>query len=459
MLPIDPLAWSVKAFRDERALLYADYANYFSGRHPTAVSPSSATGALGNLLLAMTYNRCAPVVDAIADRLTVTGFRDAAGNGNADAVMDLWNANRMDKREGEVNQEALTSGDGYVIIWPDPTSGVPTIWPQDAAAMRVFYDDERPGLIQLATKLWRTTDDYLRLNIYLPDRLEKYITRNKYKTGLPQGPSAFIEYQPDGDLMWPLVYDWYRPNVPSIPVFHFANNARTGRYGVSELQGVVPLQDALNKAVTDLMKGSELGGHPQKWASGVDQNTVDDAVIVGVDRVIASARTDARFGNFDPTNLAQLIAVVNQFDMMIARTARIPVHYLALSGDFPSGEALKTAESPFVRKIEDRQVAFGNVWEDAMILALRMSGIELAFQLEVVYESAEPRSDREAAELAALWTQAGMPLPSILRELGKSDEEIAAVMADLDANMERARQAFDAGEDDITDESETEAVA
>lgn len=458
MIPADPVSWAIKAFRDPRASAYALYGDYAAGNQSSSVALSSASGPLGNLLVAMTYNRCAPVVDAIADRLNISGFRDATGKAEADAVIDLWQENRMDKREGEVNQEALTSGDGYVIVWPDAATSVPTIWPQDAAAMRVFYDDERPGLITLATKLWRGSDDYIRLNVYLPDRLEKYITKNKYRTGIPQGEAAFEVYQPDGDMTWPLRYDWFRDTEPSVPVFHFGNNARTGRYGTSELKAVVPLQDALNKSVTDLIKGSELGGHPQKWAKGVDQATVNDAVVVGMDRVLASSHADAAFGNFDATNLTQLVAVVNQFDLMISRTARIPAHYLALSGDFPSGEALKTAEAPFVRKITDRQVAFGNVWEDCMVLAMRMQNIELSYRLEAVYEPAEPRSDRERAELAVLYKQAGWPLPAILRELGMSQAEIDVILGEQADAVERARAAFDAGEDDLVDDGDTEAA-
>lgn len=457
-LPSDPVAWAVKAFRDERALAYATYADYAAGNQPSAVSIASARGPLGQLLRAMAYNRCAAVVDAIADRLHVTGFRDADGTGDAGAATDLWRANRMDKREGELYQEALTAGDGYAIVWPDPTSGEPTIWPQDASAMRVRYDDERPGLVTLATKLWKGSDDYLRLNLYLPDRLEKYVSRNKWKTALPQAASAFETHQPDGDLTWPLAYDWYRDGEPSIPVFHFANNGRTGRYGTSELKAVVPLQDALNKAVTDLIKGSELGGHPQKWATGVDTKP-DDAVTVGADRILGSPRADARFGDFAATELTQLVAVVNQFDLMIARTSRVPVRYLASTGTDVSGESKKMDDDPFVRKIEDRQTAFGNEHEDLMALALRMQGIELAFSLETVWAPASPRSDAERATLAVAYHTAGFPLPAICRLIDMTQEEIDAVTADQEAAVERARQAFDAGEPPIGQQQQRQGAA
>lgn len=449
MPPTDPLAWAVAAFRDDRGARYRTYEAYAAGDQPTAASPASAVGPLGKLLVAMTYNRCAAVVDAIADRLTIAGFRDADGPGDAGAAMAVWRANRMDKREGELYQEALTTGDAYAIVWPDPETGEPTIWPQDASAVRVRYDDERPGRVVLAAKLWRQADDALRLNLYLPDRLEKYVSRTRSRAGLPSAAGAFARYRPDGDLGWPLPYAWFRADAPSIPVFHFANNARTGRYGTSELRDVLPIQDALNKSVTDLLKGSELGGHPQKWGSGVESD--QEAIVVGVDRMLTAPQPDARFGTFAATDLQQLVAVVNQFDLMIARTSRVPVRYLAATGADASGEAKKMDDDPFVRKIVDRQVAFGNVWEDALTLALRMQGIELAFGLEASWEPAAPRSDRERAELAVLYRQAGLPLPAILREIGLTDAEIATVLGEQADAVERARAAFDAGEDDLAD--------
>jgi len=38
------------------------------------------------------------------------------------------------------------------------------------------------------------------------------------------------------------------------------------------------------------------------------------------------------------------------------------------TGDFPSGEAQRAAETRFLKKIEDRQGAFGTAWQDVIKL-------------------------------------------------------------------------------------------
>jgi hypothetical protein len=451
MLPTDPLAWAITQYReDRRNTTYKRYHDYADGAQGLTFATPKFQQTFGPLYDALTYNRSASVIDAIADRLMVESF-NLRGGGSADPAIALWHDNRMDKREGEVNQEALTAGDGYVIVWPHPQSGQPVIWPQDAACVRVLYDDEQPGLIILATKLWRTTDNFLRLNVYLPDRLEKYISGNTYRTGtLPPSATVFEQHKPEGDLQWPLRYDWFREQAVNIPVFHFANNARTGHYGRSELKDVIPLQDGLNKALADLMIVAETAGFPQRWVTG-HTPTNDPAtglpqkVDMGADKILGFGDADVRVGQFDVAPLPQLIAVGEAFDLMIARVSRVPVHYLGLTSNFPSGESLKTAEAPFVKKLQDRIRAYGNVWEDVMTLAMRMDGIDIAPEIEAVYESPEPRSEMEELQAATLKKQIGYSLEQILRDMGKNESEIAVIMKDKAAALERQQALFDGG--------------
>lgn len=457
-VPNDPVAWAVDQFKDAaRATRYAEYANYYDGVQELRFASKNLATALRGIFDALTYNRCAPVVDAVADRLHLTGFVDPGGV-TVEPAMDIWAENRMDKREGEVNLEALQSGDGYAIVWPNLTTGRPTIWPEEARHVRILYDDEEPGRVTMAAKYWLTPDGYGRLNLYLPDRLEKYVTRQKAPSGIPTAP-GFERFQADTDTAWPLRYGWFRPGLPNVPVFHFGNNARTGRGGRSELRDVIPLQDGLNTTLAKLMAASEDAGAPRivitGWAPRTNEVTgqpvdpfrrpVRPFETVN-ERMAAFPDKDTTVAQLPTIDLTQLIALGEAFDLMIARTARIPVHYLGLSGDFPSGESLKTAEAPFVRKVTDRQTAYGNVWEDAMGLALRQANVTLTFQLDAQYEPAEARSDRERADLAVEYATAGLPLPAILRlALGLDADEIGKVMADAQRLVPVLADQLDAG--------------
>lgn len=446
MLPADPLSWAIKQFRDDGLNARYDlYLKYADGQQSTRLSQPHYDRAFGKLYEALTYNRCKAVIDTIADRVKLTGFQVKGGGTPPTQLADIWDENRMDKREGEVNQEFLTTGDAYVVVYPDIDTGIPQIDPNDASVMRVLYDDEHTGRIQMATKMMRVEDDYIRLNLYLPDRLEKYISKQRHKQSMPRTGDAFEQYQPEGDLAWPLMYPWFQPRRPSVPVFHFANNARTGRYGRSELKDVIQLQDGINFGMAALISGIEQEGYKQKYGTALPTNWADSGVDVGRDKLLGSSDPNTRFGNFESGDLASLIQSCDHFDVLISRVSKIPVHYLMLSGDFPSGESLKTADTPIVRKAEDIQTAAGNDWEDAASMSLRQSGLTDPPRLEAQYRPAEPRSDMEEAQRAVMLKQAGWPLPAILRELDKTDDEIAMILNDRQGEIEMAQRAFDSG--------------
>jgi hypothetical protein len=451
----DGLSWALTAFADGTlASRYERYRRYYEGDQDLAFATPKFESAFGRLFREFAYNRCASVVDAIADRLQVTGFSVVGGEGGegartriAELVSAIWERNRMDVRAGETHQEALLAGDGYLVVWPerqpDGTEAV-ELWPQEAACMRVRYDPDRRGRLLLAAKAWRGDDGHHRVTVYAPDRIEKYRSRAKQRSGLPTKPDAFERHEVAGEP-WPVPNPWGQ-----VPVIHFANNGRPGRYGVSELRPVLALQDALNKAVADMMVAMEFAAFAQRWATGVDVQ-VDPATgkpvqpwDAGVDKIITVADAAARFGQFEAAALPQFLAVQDSFDLKIARATNTPAHYILMTGDFPSGEALKTAEAPFVRKILDRQRAFGNAWEDALRLALRMEGVEPP-PLSCQWESAEPRSEQEALNLAIAKKQVGYSQEQILRELGLSPAQIAHIQEEKEAAIARQQQLFDRG--------------
>lgn len=439
----DPLGWARAELGDRRRhQRYETYEHYFEGHQPLAFATPKYSAVFGEMFRAFAYNRCSYVVDAHADRLQITGVRSASEEITARAA-EIWNVNRMDKRAGEVHRHAVMLGDAYVIVWPEAADGQVQLWPQNPEYVRVAYDDERPGLITAACKGMETHDGRHRINLYFPDRIEKWVTTEAVNDRRGIEP-RYVPYEVPGEP-WPVPNPW-----GVVPVFHFANNADTGGYGRSELSDVIPLQDALNKTLTDLILASELGGFPQKVILGLDAD--DEQVREGLRRLEAGMNKifsipfdpDGKapsIAEFSATNLKQISEVVTLFDTLIARVSRVPVHYLQLSGDFPSGRALRTAEGPFVTKIEDRQVAFGNVWEDAMALALRMAGTADPGDLSAVWEAATAMQEEDKWDLALQKSAIGLPLDQILREMGGyEEEEIARIVAEKAA----AALAFDA---------------
>ena len=56
-----------------------------------------------------------------------------------------------------------------------------------------------------------------------------------------------------------------------VPVVNLRNTDRIlGDFGVSEVDDLKPLVDALNKSLADLMVTSEYVGRPRRWATGIE---------------------------------------------------------------------------------------------------------------------------------------------------------------------------------------------
>lgn len=414
---------------------YRLYEQYFDGHHRLSFATEKFRNAFGELFRAFADNNCPAVIDPIADRLDVQGFTVEIGPEEAsEAVWDIWQTNRMDQRSGEVHLEALRAGDAYVIVWPDE-SGQPVIYPQRAVAVTVGYDDEAIDQINWAAKAWVTDDNYVRLTMYYPDRIEKYVTRNSSSSRtIPDRGGDFIEYRPEREV-WPLPNEY-----GEVPVFHFPNNSDIGHWGRSELANVIPIQDALNKSVADMLVAMEYVALPQRWATGVEVQ-IDEAtgkVIppfeTGVDRIFATSNEATKFGQFAAADLTQFLEVQDNFTLKIARVSGTPAHYMMLDpGSFPSGEAMKTAEARFVAKVRDRQIAFGNAWESAMQFALRIAGGPEDVQLSATWNDPAPRSDRDHIEqLVRKHVELGVPRAQVWREAGYTDDQIERMETELE---------------------------
>lgn len=426
----------------ERRTRYQLYGNYYEGKHDLTFASEKFWNAFGPMFRAFSDNLCAPVVDACADRLNIVGFgSEDAKTDESKAAWDIWQANRMDQRATEVHTESLISGDAYVIVWPDEL-GEPRLYANCGQHVNVGFDTDSPGKITLAIKCWlelKPGVKKIRLNVYYPDRLEKYISRNNVDQGsLPTKNEQFEEVKDEKDAgAWPVLNEY-----GTVPVFHFANAARVGQLGKSELVNVHPLQNALNKSVADMLVGMEFQSFPQRYATGLeipkDPQTGEPIrpFDPGADRLWASPSKDTQFGQFDSANLGQFIEVSESFRLEIARVSRTPIHYIMpMSGDFPSGESLKTAETPFVAKIKRKQVSFGNAWEDTMQFAVRIkqkTGTDNKVPLSAQWQDAAPRSDTEMLAAAETKSGLGVPTSQILRELGYSEEQIKQFKTEQD---------------------------
>jgi hypothetical protein len=418
----DDLTWALRSLRDEHRLAgYRMAEAYYNGRHDLRFATDKWRSTFGYLFRTVCDNLCPAVVDSVSDRLRVTGV-SSDDQSIADEAMAIWQRNRMDIRGPETHHESLLNGDGYALVWPDK-SGEAVIWSLPAEEVSVAYDRNQPGVITRAARLWQDVDGDWRwhLDLYYAERVERWISRQAPRA-IGAMPSSYSvrNFEPwlEGCADWGNIDGWtggletndlggsfnteasIANPLGRVPLVHFPNR-RYHTYGISELANVVPLQDALNKAVCDMLVAMEFSAFPQRWATGIEVDEEPDAegktktppFEPGQDRIFAVAAADAKFGDFRETNLQGYVEVQENLRSEIARVSGTPLHYLFITrGDFPSGEAMKSAEARFTRKVENRQTAFGNQWENVLAMAVQIEGggaIDPAV-LSVEWESASP---------------------------------------------------------------------
>ena len=401
------------------SLRYARAERYYRGEHDLAFASEKFENTFGTLFREFAMNLCPAVCDAVKDKLIVRGFTvETVGEGASvdDAhgrTRETWRRNRMQVRAGEIHKEAVTTGDAYAFVWPDE-GGRPVIYPNRAASCAVEYDAERPGLITRAAKIWHSADGRVRVNLFYPDRIEKYVS-SKTANSIPEA-SDFAAFGGDGPHVVPNPYG-------IVPVFHFANNGEVGAGGRSELEAVIPIQDGLNKSVLDMLVAMEFSAYRQRWAAGIeieyDHETGKPIAPfkAGVDHLWISQNPEAKFGDFNTAELEQFLKVKDSFRIDIASVTGTPLHYLMpFTEGFRSGEAFRKAEARFISKVRSRQQEFGQVWADVMSFALRVSGVDAS--VAVQWEDAAPLSEKERLELILLKKEIGISEEQALSEAG-----------------------------------------
>lgn len=408
---------------------YTKYERYYSGLHELSFATEKFANAFGSQFREFAMNLCPVVCDAVKDKLKITGFGVVEGTpDNAATVKRIWNANRMNLRAGEVHKEALKNGDAYVMVWPD-AFGQPVIHPNFAANLIVTYDAEAPGRIVQAAKAWRTNEMLMRLNLFFPDRIERYITSRPSEGHLPDASEFVPAASAATDASQNELFEGAQtphiiPNPYGVvPVFHIANNADIGSLGRSELEDAIPIQDGLNKSVLDMLVAMEFSAYRQRWAAGIEMDYDSEGKAIapfkaGIDHLWISQDPNARFGDFETSQLDQFLKVKDSFRIDIASVTGTPLHYLMphMRGQ-PSGETLKKSETRFLAKVRDRQEAFGQVWAEVMEFALAIEG-HSGVRLETRWEDPSPSSDRERLQDLLLKRQIGLSAEAVLAEAG-----------------------------------------
>jgi len=423
----------------ERQTKYVGFREYYDGEHDVMLTDRQTLFLELDTNQNFTANYCPLVVDELERRLTVATF-DADGNsklgGHKGELWKWWRRDKMDADQADTHLSAIRDGDSYIIVDWNVEEKRPEFRHNLAydgiEGVHCHYSDET-GKVAYATKRWLVTDPHdpgagvvKRMNIYYPDRLERYIADGTH------GGQWYGFIKDGGEA----IIDWTsKKGEPlGIPVFHLKYKPAGYRYGKSILEDVIPLQNGLNKAVVDVIAAADTTGFRIYWATGTDMTDEDgEPVQIFPGVIFTTTNPDATFGAIPGENLRPIIEVVDMFKVTIAQVSETPMHLFQVSGQNASEGAQKQQEVGMINKAEKWGRAVGNFWEDCMQMAIKLSNTfnNTSYQedliLQTVWEDAEVRDKtqrrKDKADTTKVLVDAGAGIEQSARHSGYTEEE------------------------------------
>lgn len=382
------------------------------------------------------FNFSKTVVDAVLNRLELDKVETNSTQAD-EYFSELLESPDIRIDMNEIHKNTLIYGDAYAIVWPDE-NGKMAIDYNSPLTTVVIYDQENPRKKLFAAKMWQYADynkKYVNLNLYFPDRIEKYEGAGEIEY---MGSPTATGFQ----LVETIVNPW-----GEIPVFHFRTHKPYGRPEHADAFGP---QDAINKLISTHMMTVDYQGAPQRYAlsSGGNASEFEDFSEDDTARENLGSLQNgpgqlwylqgvSAVGQFPAADPATFTNPVNEFVADMAAITSTPIHYFSGNAYLPSGQALRVAEAPLTKKVENRQMALESTWRDIFLYMLKVEGISAS--IDVDWKPIETVDAVDNWDVAVRKKSVGMPLEQILLELGY-DGEIAKIIAETSSNANAAQQ-------------------
>ena len=411
------------------------YTKYYEGDHRLGYASSKFRNTFGSLFSHFSDNWCGLIVDSVEERLNIEGFR--MGNSGEDADEEawrIWQKNGLDLQSELAHREALITGSSYVTVWAGDDPNTPEINVESSQQMIVAYEPGNRRKRLAAWKRWLDDDGFIYGTLYLPNEVIKYrsaSTFNRYDIGTKDFSSLSYD-----KVQWIL-----RPGVEAVvpnplgivPVVELRNQPRILGDGRSEIESIINLQDAANKLIVDMLVAAEYSAFRQRWVTGLDIPTDSagnpvEPFEAAVDRLWQTNNPDAKFGEFQQTDLGHYVRAIELLVQHVASQSRTPFHYFLLNGgQAPSGESIQSAEAGLISKAYRRQRSFEEGWEEAMRIAFLIKNDTErgeAYDAQVIWKDPAYRSQSALVDSLIKLDALGVPRKQLWADAGYSPQEI-----------------------------------
>lgn len=388
-------------------------------------------------------------VDAVVERLALQGIK--TGDEDLDEEFRrVWLANGMDVGLAQSLTDSLVMRRSYISVGAneaDPET--PLVRPESPLEL---YVDTDPRTRKGRAALRRTSDIDVMGGISA-----RYATL----------------YQPNQTIWcdWATGLGWVETardvhNLGELPIGSIVNRPRTRsstrtprnvtaeRVGRSDLDAVIPLNDAGNKLATDLMIAAEFVAIPLRALFGVGPSDFKDQdgnpmsplrALMG--RLLTIPDEEVKAYEFAAGQLQNFTTGMRQFQELVGSVTGLPASYMGTPSENPaSADAITASESRLAIRAENKQPSAGVGIRNVARLIHRFQTGEWEPALDACkldWRSVHTPTDGAAAEAAVkLFAGKVLPLKVVREKLGYDETEIESMeeQDELDASRSPAGQ-------------------
>lgn len=424
---------------------------YYQGDQPLNFATEEWRKANAARYAGFSDNWCGTVVNAEAERAKVNGITAFGTKSLAKQYWDDLQRNEFDAQFSQGLVTALSTSRVFVIVWGDK-DGQPLVSFEHPSFVEIEYDYEFGNRRRAALKTWVDEESeyatlytasevwkFVRKRFRTPNERESQAEQGKPELGFSGGwVPREVPNEP-----WPLPH-----SIGDVPVVEIKNRPTLKGDPISEIAGVMPMQDAINLLWAYLFLSADYASMKARVVTGAEPPQVpildENGQIVGTRPLDLKDFAEKRIAflqgdnaKIDEWDAAQLDVFTNVIEIAVGHVAaqtRTPPHYLVANKGLSNlpADALRAAETGLVSKVKEFQTFTDPQLREVLRLMALVKGdargAAAARLAKIGWVNAEIRSEAALADANTKRRQNGYPFEVILEMDGWSPGDIRRIM-------------------------------
>lgn len=427
------LEWLNRQEVSQRLTNYNTYDSYYNGDMDVDIPEKVKTALESELGTRLNY--CRVVVDTPVDYMFGGGTGPGVPrcielkyHGELEAekfLLDIFNENKMlDANVFKLATIMGKKGDVFLKISVVENKIKINVMRPDMVFPRYLTDDYE--VMKYCIVKWfeeydtKEDEGILKAVVYSPETIEQYqlleVDKNGSASMIPSQASNWNLVKTEENLLG------------FIPIVHIRNTIDDYEFGVSDLQVMLDLQDALNKTVTDMLLTMDQQAFQRIWIWGA-QSPKGKQISMEPGTITENPNAEGRLDVIQATNISPFIDVMKAIRdeiLTVTNTSKLPVVEQEVSHP-SSGFALQVKLIPLERKCSRKKIAISNGLKELSKMIFKASEIiggpdYTGYIPEFIFMGGMPVDEQARVQVDSMYLSGGIKARErVMRDAGVED--------------------------------------